>query len=157
MSTRRSREKNQKLIINEILEENRNPLSGDRLWAANIYQWTDNNKINLENKQYLTEIPDINKINKIDTMMIVKDNNIEGFGKHYNRYNHATSQLFFQPYISKENLLNFANENFNSKYIDAENFKIDGSYKFYKLNIHTRGGGVMKNKRKTQKRKSYKK
>jgi hypothetical protein len=154
MSSRKKNSSGLKLS-NDCSDKNGNPLSGDKLWAANIHNWVNIKKeINLVTKDNLNEIniDDFrnHKIKNTETIMIVKNNNnIEGFGK-FSNFNNATEVLSFRPYISSDKLSDYEKYTIN---VQCEGtFKTNESFKFFKLNIISRGGRLMKKNRKTKKR-----
>jgi hypothetical protein len=152
MSSRKKKSSELKLS-NDCSDKNGNPLSGDKLWAANIHNWVTSKEIDLENINNLNEIniDDFrnHKIKSTETIMIVKNNNIEGFGK-FSNFNNATEVLSFRPYISSDKLSDYEKYTIN---VQCEGtFKTNESFKFFKLNIISRGGRLMKKNRKTKKR-----
>lgn len=153
MSSRKNKSSGLKLS-NDFSDKNGNPLSGYNLWAANIHNWVNiKEEINLETKDNLNEINidafRNHKIKDTETIMIVKNNNIEGFGK-FSNFNNYTKVLSFRPYISSDKLLDYENYTIN---VQCEGtFKTNESFKFFKLNINSRGGRLMKKNRKTKKR-----
>jgi uncharacterized Zn ribbon protein len=153
MSSRKNRSSGLK-ICNDISDKNSNPLSGERLWAGNIHKWLTTNELNLQNNNNLNEksIDDFrnNKIKNTDTIMIVKDNNIKGFGK-FSIFNNSTKVLSFRPYISSDKLSDYENYRINIQCEGTFDNSKD-SFNFFKLNIINRGGRLMKKNRKTKKR-----
>jgi hypothetical protein len=152
MSSRKNKSSGLKLS-NDFSDKNGNPLSGHKLWAANIHNWVTSKEIDLENINNLNEInidAFINhKIKNTETIMIVKNNNIEGFGK-FSNFNNPTEVLSFRPYISSDKLSDY--ENYTMNFQCEGTFNTNESFKFFKLNINSRGGRLMKKNRKTKKR-----
>jgi hypothetical protein len=158
-SRNRSTNQTSDLKLNDFLSNNGLPLPLHILWAARINQWVNSGLLNVtEDNHNLIKIKDVNSFNnhrdtllKTNTIMIVQNDNIIGFGeKPY--YNKNADRLFFGTYIRKDELNNY--ENYKH---DAGDLKINDSYKFYILKTPSRGGAVMRKSKKSRKsRKSRK-
>jgi len=151
--SRKSKNKSSGLkLSNDFQDKNNYPLSGDRLWAANIYKWVESKEINLETKDNLNEINidafRNHKIKNTETIMIVNKDKIEGFGK-FSNFNNATEVLSFRPYISSDKLSDYEKYTINVQWEGT--FDTNDSFKFLKLNIINRGGRLIKKNRKTKK------
>jgi hypothetical protein len=169
VSRSRSREHNKSPIItrDKVLDftySDGRPLAGYALWAAKI-----NGSIEkIEN--YLSNPQDNNdnliKIDKVDsfdqgshnrykhkslvktnTIMIVQDDQIIGFGK-FIAYETRLNRLHFDPYIKKENLNNYENYSRQPFFLEHAG---EPSYNFYILKTSRNGGAIMRKSRKSRK------
>jgi len=135
------------------------PLSGDRLWAANINDWVNHGLLNVEyNNDNLIKIDKIDSFDegnkntykplvKTNTIMIVQHDQIIGFGK-FIAYETRLNRLHFDPYIKKENLNNYENYSRQPFFLEHAG---EPSYNFYILKTSRNGGAIMRKSRKARK------